>query len=437
VTDKPDRSEGVSVELPPEEAKGSADSRDGTAQGPVLLTPLVRSRFPNPIPQWTRWAKAPIGRLLSFFRNRHPAWTVGALCLLLLSLGLLRKAWEWKELLWVRAEASKVYVQVVRPIPTPPYTDLDLPGTTQGYHETPIWARVSGYIKKWYADIGTHVKEGDLLCEIEAPEVDQQVENSRAKVDLAKVSLDRYQALLQAHAVSQQDVDYWRTNYQAAVADLNRWLGWQAFEKVRAPFDGVITARNIDIGTLVAGQNEGRQGATHQLYRIAKVDVLRVYVAVPQAYALSVRAGLDCKVIIPERPDQPIQGKVVRTSEGLEPASRTLLTEVDIQNPKGTILPGLYVNVRFHLPTAGRYTVPVNTLLQRPEGQYVVVVDETNRTRLKRVETGYDDGHKVEILGGLTGNDRIVLNPSDATRIEGTLVTIVSSDRAKPKSAKE
>jgi RND family efflux transporter MFP subunit len=368
---------------------------------------------------------------VSFFKGKHPGWTVAAVCLCLLFLGALRKAWEWKELLWVRAQSQKVYVQVVQPSPTPSYTDLDLPGTTQGYHETPIWARVSGYVKKWYVDIGAPVKQGDLLCEIEAPEVDQQVENSRSKVELAKVSLDRYQALLQAHAVSQQDVDYWRTKYEAALADLNRWLSWQAFEKVRAPFDGVITARNIDIGTLVAGQNEGRGGAAHQLYRIARVDILRIYVAVPQAYALSVHPGLDAKVIIPERPDQPIAGKVVRTSEGLEPASRTLLAEVDIENPKGEILPGLYVNVRFHLPTRGRFTVPVNTLLQEADGEYVVVVDQSNRTRLRRVETGYDDGHKVEILSGLTGNEKLVLNPSDASRVEGTLVTMVSSGQGE------
>lgn len=426
MTDHPEREKRILTGEPEDKPISPVGSRDGVGRSSELRDRLVRAPFPRPLSPVTRWVGAWVRRLLSFFRKRHPAWGVGAICIVLLSIGLLRKAWEWRALLWTREEGLKVYVQVVHPAPTPPYTDLELPGTTQGYHETPIWARVSGYIKKWYVDIGAHVKEGDLLCEIEAPEVDQQVENSRAKVELAKVSLDRYQALLQAHAVSQQDVDYWRTNYQAALADLNRWLGWQAFEKVRAPFGGVITARNIDIGTLVAGQNEGRQGATHQLYRLAKVDVLRIYVAVPQAYALSVRSGLDAKVIIPERPDQPIGGKVIRTSEGLDPASRTLLVEVDINNPKEEILPGLYVNVRFHLPTAGRFTIPVNTLVQQPDGQYVVTVDEKSRTKLQRVETGYDDGHKVEVLEGLKGNERLVLNPSDATKVSGTLVTIIS-----------
>ncbi|QDQ41792.1 efflux RND transporter periplasmic adaptor subunit [Methylacidiphilum kamchatkense] len=340
---------------------------------------------------------------------------------------MIQRILNWFELQSALHESQLIYVQVVQPEKTKPFISLTLPGTTQGFYETPIWARVNGYIKKWYVDIGDKVKTGQLLCEIDAPEVDKEVEHARAKAEIARISYERWKNLAKSRAVSAQEYDEQRTGYEAALAELDKLLQWQSFEKVTAPFDGVITARNIDIGTLVAGQNEAVQGAHKQLYRIAQIDVLRIYIAVPQTYSFSINEGMTAEVIVPEQAGKIYLGKVVRTSYGLETASRTLLTEVDVENPEMKLLPGLYVIVSIKVPSVAPWTIPVNSLFIKDGQHYVTVIDENNICRLKKVEVGNNDGYKAEILKGVDPKDRIVLNPPDEAKIEGTKVVVVRS----------
>ncbi|WP_052250459.1 efflux RND transporter periplasmic adaptor subunit [Methylacidiphilum kamchatkense] len=366
-------------------------------------------------------------RVLRASKKKNPLFILGGVLFLLLILSLIQRILNWFELQSALHESQLIYVQVVQPEKTKPFISLTLPGTTQGFYETPIWARVNGYIKKWYVDIGDKVKTGQLLCEIDAPEVDKEVEHARAKAEIARISYERWKNLAKSRAVSAQEYDEQRTGYEAALAELDKLLQWQSFEKVTAPFDGVITARNIDIGTLVAGQNEAVQGAHKQLYRIAQIDVLRIYIAVPQTYSFSINEGMTAEVIVPEQAGKIYLGKVVRTSYGLETASRTLLTEVDVENPEMKLLPGLYVIVSIKVPSVAPWTIPVNSLFIKDGQHYVTVIDENNICRLKKVEVGNNDGYKAEILKGVDPKDRIVLNPPDEAKIEGTKVVVVRS----------
>ncbi|CAB4244629.1 Membrane-fusion protein [Methylacidimicrobium sp. AP8] len=384
------------------------------------------------MPPWRRGALPAVwGRVAKFVvrlaGKRHPGWLAAAFLILLLAVGMAKRGIQWMALQRVVAEGRKIYVELVTPEPTPASFPLVLPGTTQGFYETPIWARVSGYIKRWYHDIGERVQEGELLCEIDAPEVDQTVSNLRAKADIARINYERWKALVRTRAVSQEEYDVQRTGYEAAIAELNRWLEWQKFEKVTAPFSGVITARNIDVGTLVAGQGEFPFGALRQLFRIAEISLLRIYVAVPQAYALAVKEGMAAKVMIPEMPNEIRNGLVVRTAMGLESASRTLLTEVDLPNPDQKLLPGLYVVVSFQVPSRAAFTLPVNTVFERADGRYVVVVDASDRCHLRKVDLGNNDGYKVEILSGIQAGERVVLSPPDRAKEEGAAITVVKT----------
>ncbi|TFE71256.1 efflux RND transporter periplasmic adaptor subunit [Methylacidiphilum caldifontis] len=365
--------------------------------------------------------------VLKTLKEKNPLFILGILFFLLLILSLFQRILNWFELQATLKESQNVYVKVIHPEKTKEFTSLALPGTTQGFYETPIWARVNGYIKKWYVDIGDKVKAGQLLCEIDAPEVDKEVEHARAKVEIARISYERWKNLASTRAVSAQEYDVQRTGYEAAVAELDKLLQWQSFEKVTAPFDGVITARNIDIGTLVAGQNEAVQGAHKQLYRIAQIDILRIYIAVPQTYSFSINEGMAAEVIVPEQPGKIYSGKVVRTSYGLESASRTLLTEVDVENSDMKLLPGLYVIVSIKVPSIAPWTIPVNTLFFKEAKPYVSTVDQNNICHLKEVEVGNNDGYKVEILKGVTPQDRVVLNPPDEAKVEGSKVIVVGS----------
>jgi RND family efflux transporter MFP subunit len=359
--------------------------------------------------------------------KKKPLFILGGLFFLFLIISLVQRILNWFEIQSALHESELIYVQVIQPEKTEPFISLTLPGTTQGFYETPIWARVNGYIKKWYVDIGDRVKTGQLLCEIDAPEVDREVEHARAKAEIARISYERWKNLASTRAVSAQEYDVQRTGYEAALAELDKLLQWQSFEKVTAPFDGVITARNIDIGTLVAGQNEAVQGAQKQLYRIAQIDVLRIYIAVPQTYSFFITVGMAAEVIVPEQAGKIYSGKVVRTSYGLETASRTLLAEVDVENPDMKLLPGLYVIVSIKVPSVAPWTIPVNSLFIKDGQPYVSIVDEFNVCHLKKVEVGNNDGYKAEILKGVGPNDRIVLNPPDEAKVEGTKVVVVSS----------
>jgi RND family efflux transporter MFP subunit len=304
--------------------------------------------------------------------------------------------------------------------------DLVLPGAMQAYVESPIYARTNGYLKKWYHDIGSRVQQGDLLADIDTPEVDQQLSQARADLktaqanaNLSRITATRYQELIKTDGVSKQEVDNAVGDLEAKVASVNsaeanvrRLEDLESFKHVYAPFSGVITRRNVDIGTLI---NAGNGGASQQLFSLAQTDPIRVYVSVPEAYAASIHAGLGAFLELTQYPGQKFQGKVVRTAEAIDPSTRTLLTEVDVPNHNGALLPGGYAQSHLQVKVSGaRLAVPVNALLFRSEGLRAVVVGADHKTHLKSLSIGRDYGTSLEVLQGLDASDWIVLNPADS-----------------------
>jgi RND family efflux transporter MFP subunit len=316
-------------------------------------------------------------------------------------------------------------VSVVHPAYSSAAEELTLPGTMQAFIETPIWARASGYLRRWNFDIGAHVQAGQLLAEIEAPEIDRQFQQARADLEtatanynFAKSTAERYQALLKSDSVAQQDVDQKvsAAAAQKAVVDsmtqnVQRLQQIQSFQKVTAPFDGVITARNVDVGALI---DAGANTPGKELFHEAQTGVLRAWVSVPEDNSRVAQPGIVADITLGEFPGRIFRGTLVRTSNAIDPASRTLLVEVDVQNPNGELLPGAYVTV--HLKLSGHsqaLTVPVNTLLFRSEGTQVAVVRE-GRTQLVPIRVGRDFGNQLEVMAGLTPSDQVILNPSDS-----------------------
>ncbi len=304
--------------------------------------------------------------------------------------------------------------------------DLVLPGAMQAYVESPIYARTNGYLKKWYHDIGSRVRQGELLADIDTPEVDQQLSQARADLNtaqananLSKITAARYQELIKTDGVSKQEVDNAVgdleakvANMKSAEANVRRLEELESFKHIYAPFSGVITRRNVDTGTLI---NAGNGGSTQQLFSLSQTDPIRVYVSVPEAYAPSIRAGLGAYLELTQYPGQKFQGKVVRTAESIDPGTRTLLTEVDVPNHTGALLPGGYSQAHLQVMVTGaRLAVPVNALLFRSEGLRAVVVDANHKTHLKALTIGRDYGTTLEVLQGLEANDWIVLNPADS-----------------------
>src|SRR6267378_3097199 len=317
-------------------------------------------------------------------------------------------------------------VAVMHPATESGEEDLVLPGTMQAYVESPIYARTSGYLKKWYRDIGTRVRQGELLAEIDTPEVDQQLLQSRADLNTAKanarlseITATRYTELIKTDGVSKQEVDNAAGDFEAkkaivqsAEANVRRLEETKSFQRVYAPFAGVITRRNVDTGTLI---NAGNGGASQELFFLAQTDPLRVFVSVPETYAPSIHAGLSAYLDLTQYPGQKFQGKVVRTAESINTATRTLLTEVDVPNHDGALLPGGYAQAHLQVKVTGtRLVVPVNALLFRSEGLRAVAVDANHRTHLKPLTIGRDYGTTLEVLQGLDANDWIVLNPADS-----------------------
>jgi RND family efflux transporter MFP subunit len=328
----------------------------------------------------------------------------------------------------VTREASVLTVSVVHPTPGSQADDLALPGNVQAFTETPIYSRTDGYLKKWYFDIGSHVRRGQLLADIETPEVDQQLNQSRAELEriqaneqLAGVTSNRWQALLAKHAVSQQEADQAKSNFiaaQAAVdasrANVHRLEQMQNYEKIVAPFDGVITARNTDIGDLInAGAGAGSANP-RELFHLAAINKLRVYVAVPEVDSDAIHDGETAYLTEDSNPDLKIPGRIVRNSDAIDHATRTLNVEVDVNNGDGVLRPGAYVFAHFHLPARNSsVTVPSNTLLFRAEGLRVGVVRD-NRVQLVPVTIGHDFGSSVEVTSGLTPQNQVILDPSDS-----------------------
>jgi RND family efflux transporter MFP subunit len=316
-------------------------------------------------------------------------------------------------------------VAVIHPKRGAPVEEVVLPGNAQAYVATPVYARTSGYIKKWYFDIGARVKSGELLAEIETPEVDRQLDQARADLstakanfDLAQTTANRYQALFKSDSVAKQDVDDKVGDMQAKKAmvdsasfNVRRLQETQGFQKVFAPFDGVITARNIDFGTLI---DAGANAPGRELFDIAATNKLRVYINVPQVYSRDVRTGGAAELTLAEYPGRRFAGRIVRSSDSIDPASRTLLTEVDVDNPSGELLPGAFLSVHLKLGSRpGTVIVPVNSLIFRSEGMQIAVV-RNNRTDLIPVALGRDYGTEVEVLSGVGPQDEIIENPSDS-----------------------
>jgi len=317
-------------------------------------------------------------------------------------------------------------VSVVHATPAKGQEDLVLPGTMQAYVESPIYARTSGYVKKWYHDIGTRVRQGDLLADIDTPEVDQQL--SQAKADLAtaqananlsKITAARYQELIKTDGVSKQEVDNAvgdlaakEATVNSAQANVRRLEELEGFKHVVAPFSGVITRRQTDIGQLV---NAGNGGASQELFFLAQTDPLRVYVNVPEAYAPSIHAGLPAYLELTQYPGRKFEGKVVRTAQAIDLSTRTLLTEVDVPNHSGELLPGGYAQVHLGVQVGvERVQVPVNALLFRAEGLRAVIVDANHKVHLQPITVGRDYGTSLEVLQGITAADWIVINPADS-----------------------
>lgn len=321
---------------------------------------------------------------------------------------------------------SLVHVAVIHASPVQSDSQLILPGNVQSYVESPIYARTNGYLKKWYRDIGSHVKQGELLADIDTPEVDAQLAQAKAdlataqaNVKLAAVTAQRYEGLLKSDAVSKQEVDNYTGDYAAkqamvasAEANVKRLEELESFKHVYAPFSGVITQRNVDIGTLI---NAGNGGNAREMFDLAQTDPLRVYVPVPQSYVPSIRVGLKGCLQLSEFPGKNFCGQVVRTANAIDPTSRTLLTEVDVPNPSGTLLQGEYAEVHFDVQLTGnRLSLPINALLFRPEGTLVAVVGRDNRLLMKKLTIGRDFGDSVEVLEGIEPHDAIVINPPDS-----------------------
>lgn len=383
----------------------------------------------------------PVNDLGAGKRSRK-AWIVVAVAVIavaaLLGSGIWSRVRAGATLRAETVQAALPAVSVVSPKRTAPADEIILPGNVQPFITSPIYARTNGYLKKWYFDIGAHVKQGQLLAVIETPEVDQQLQQARsnlltaqANLDLAAITKTRYQGLLKSNAVSQQDVDNAVGTYNANAAiveadkaAVQQYSALVSFEKVYAPFDGVITARNTDIGDLI---NSGSSSNVKtDLFHIAQPGMLRVYVNVPEEYSRGVKAGMTADLSLAEFPDRKFQGKVVRTADAINMTTRTLLIEIDVENPTGTLLTGSYAEVHLAVPTlASTFLIPVNTLLFRTEGLRVGVV-KGGKVVLTTVTPGHDFGNDIEIVAGLKADDQVIINPPDSI-VAGQQVEIVQA----------
>jgi RND family efflux transporter MFP subunit len=330
--------------------------------------------------------------------------------------------------------------------------EIVLPGNMQAYTLAPIYARTTGYVKAWYKDIGAHVQKGELLAVIETPELDQQLAQAKADLataqanaSLAKVTSDRYQGLIGQNAVSQQDTDNAASALQAsntevtsAEANVHRLEELQSFERIEAPFDGVITARNLDIGQLITSAGStttpgaGTVSGSKEVFDISAINTLRVFINVPQVYAPDAKNGVTATLTLPQYPGKTCRGKLVRSSDAVDPATRTLLAEVDVDNRSGALLPGSYTEVHLNVSRAApALIVPVSALILEPDGLHVAVVDSTNHAHIVRVTQGRDSGSTMQILGGLEPGQAVIANPPDSLT-DGELVRVVAPNDNGP-----
>lgn len=322
-------------------------------------------------------------------------------------------------------ESSKQYVTAVMPKAGPADQAVTLPGTLMGETESPIYAQSTGYIAHWYKDIGDTVKQGDLLASVDTPEVDRELsaaqaarEQVKARLDLASISAKRWETLRSHDAVSQQELDERQSALTQAQADLDaananvgRLQELEHFKSIVAPFAGVITRRNIDVGALV---DSDAQGPGKELFMLAKTDVLKTYVYVPEAYSQRVKTGDRVRVTLAELPGKTFSGTVARTADAIDTVTRSMQIEVDLPNPDGVLKPGAYADVQLNLPSSGAVVIPANTLLFRAEGLRVAVIGADGTVHLKAVTVGEDYGTTLQITQGVNATDRLVLNPPDS-----------------------
>ena len=341
-------------------------------------------------------------------------------------------------------ERNRMYVRVAQPNSNGAGLNLALPGTLQGFVQAPISARASGYLKRWHKDIGSRVKQGDLLAEIETPEIDQQLSQAMAarqqaasSADLTRSTLERWEALRKKDVVSQQELDEKRSadaqaraNLAAADANVERLKQTESFKRVVAPFSGVITKRNVDVGDLI----DAGGGAGRALFVLAQTDPLRVYVNVPQSYAHLVKVGQQVVVTMTELRGSGFKGEISRTAASIDAATRTMQVEVTLPNKEGALMPGAYVQVALPLQPSGVTTIPTNALMIRAEGQRVAAVGADNKVHLRPVRVGRNYGEAIEVLDGVTPADRLVLNPPDSLN-DGDEVSVIAD--AQKKDAKK
>ncbi len=370
-------------------------------------------------------------------RLRRAALVVLGLAVLLAVWGILSRLSARVALEREAAQAAIVTVATITPSRGPAADSLVLPGSVQAYYEAAIYARTAGYLKAWYTDIGAPVKKGQVLAEIDSPELDQDLHRGQADLatadanyELARTTNERWQGLLASHTVSQQDADQRAGDAaakasarQAAAANLARLRELESFKRVVAPFDGVVTVRNTDVGALInAGQSPGSA-----LFRVADTHRLRIYVSVPQAYAPTIHPGLEASLAFSEHPERRYPAAVTSTARALDANSRTLQVELQLDNAAGELLPGSYGQVYFDLPgSASALRVPANTVLFRAAGLQVATLGPNGRVHLKSIQQGRDFGTEIEVLSGIGPTDTLVLNPPDSIS-EGSEVRLATS----------
>ena len=347
----------------------------------------------------------------------------------LATVGILSRIHHSGVLAKTTQEMAAPVVIALQPKQGAPVDTFTLPGNVTAYTDSPIYARTSGYLTKWYYDIGSYVKKGALLAEISTPELDQQLIQAEADLGTAeadaknaKAQAQRYQGLVNTNAVSQQDTETFTNQATAtasavksAQANVERLKQLVSFEKVYAPFDGVVTARSIDIGQLID------TGAARELFHMQALNTLRVYTNVPQLYSANLKRGSKIDITFPEYPGRTFQGTLVRTAEAIDPSSRTLLVEIDVDNHRGELMPGALAQVHFKAPAMQTFIVPVSAIIFRRQGTQVGTLGADNTAHLVSVTIGQDDGKTVQIASGLKAEDFVIQDPPDSL-IEGEKV---------------
>jgi RND family efflux transporter MFP subunit len=387
---------------------------------------------PNPQPVVQGSEGAPETRPVSPYKILTGAVVVLLILAVLAATGILRRMHAHTVLKERTHELAAPTVSVAPARPGAPVDTFVLPGNVTAYIDAPIYARTDGYLARWYYDIGTKVKKGALLATIDTPELDKQVAQAeselataQANANIARIQAERYSGLVKSDAVSQQDADTYvnqaaatAASVRSAQANLQRLKELQSFEKVYAPFDGVVTARAVDTGQLI------NQGSGAELFHMQAIETLRVYANVPQVYAQTLKRGMKIDLTFPEHPGKIYAGTLVRTADAIDPASRTLLAEVDVNNRSGELLPGSLAQVHFKTPTAGpTYIVPTAALIFRRDGMELATVVEGDTAHLVHVVIGEDDGATVQIISGLQPGDQIIQDPPDSL-IDGEKVSV-------------